>query len=154
LEPSSGAPSQSEIAEPSPALLRYFRFKRSIDVFVSLALMPLWLPPMAVAAALARLDVGSPILFWQQRLGRPGRSFLLQQTRSLRPPFDWRSQPLPDEQRLSWIGRLLRASRLDELPQLLNVLVGDMSLIGPRPLLPQDQPADPSLRLRIRPGIT
>ena len=63
-------------------------------------------------------------------------------------------QPVPEDQRLSLIGRLVRKLRLDELPQLFNVLVGDMSLIGPRPLLPHDQPTNPTVRLSVRPGIT
>jgi lipopolysaccharide/colanic/teichoic acid biosynthesis glycosyltransferase len=94
------------------------------------------------------------VFYWQQRIGMMGRNFLLHKFRTLKPSFDWRGLPIPDSERLSWIGNLLRKCRLDELPQLLNVLVGDMSLIGPRPLLPRDQPADPSLRLMVRPGIT
>ena len=72
----------------------------------------------------------------------------------MRPPFNWRGEPIPPSQRLSRIGHLLRDTSLDELPQLLNVLVGDMSLIGPRPLLPEDQPANAAVRLIVRPGIT
>jgi lipopolysaccharide/colanic/teichoic acid biosynthesis glycosyltransferase len=113
-------------------------------------LSPVWL----VVAILALVDVGSPILFWQQRMGVGGHSFMLHKVRTLRPPFDWRGQPVQEVQRLSWIGLLLRKMRLDELPQLLNVIVGDMSLIGPRPLLPRDQPPNPTLRLSVRPGIT
>ena len=72
----------------------------------------------------------------------------------MRPPVNWRGEPIPASQRLSRIGHLLRDTSLDELPQLLNVLVGDMSLIGPRPLLPEDQPANAAVRLIVRPGIT
>src|SRR5262249_58963837 len=110
---------------------------------------PIWI----LVALLAFLDVGSPILFWQQRTGLNGCSFLLYKIRTLRPPFDWRGQAVRPEQRLSWIGRLLRETRLDEMPQLINVLVGDMSLVGPRPLLPQDQPSSVSRRLLVRPRI-
>jgi lipopolysaccharide/colanic/teichoic acid biosynthesis glycosyltransferase len=78
----------------------------------------------------------------------------LYKLRTLRPPFDRRGQKIPEQRRVSWIGRLLRQTRIDELPQLLNVLVGDMALIGPRPLLPRDQPPKPNLRLAVRPGIT
>jgi lipopolysaccharide/colanic/teichoic acid biosynthesis glycosyltransferase len=99
-------------------------------------------------------DVGSPVLFWQQRLGLGGQSFLLYKFRTLRPPFNDRGVEISTDRRLSWVGRLLRDTGLDELPQLLNVLVGDMSLIGPRPLLPEDQPSNCNGRLLVRPGIT
>ena len=135
-------------------LPRYFQVKRVIDFIAAALLIILLLPLLIVVTGLVYLDVGSPVLFWQQRLGLGGRAFLLQKFRTLRPPFDWSGQPIPAEERLSWIGTLLRNLRLDELPQLLNVLVGDMSLIGPRPLLPHDQPTNPSIRLMVRPGIT
>jgi lipopolysaccharide/colanic/teichoic acid biosynthesis glycosyltransferase len=142
--------------EPSDevTLPSYFRLKPVIDVLVSLLLIIALVPVWILAATLVFIDVGSPILFWQQRTGLNGRDFLLHKFRTLQPPYDWRGQKVPDEQRLSWIGQLLRKIRLDELPQLLNVLVGDMSLIGPRPLLPQDQPTTPTVRLMVRPGIT
>jgi lipopolysaccharide/colanic/teichoic acid biosynthesis glycosyltransferase len=132
----------------------YFRVKRVVDFAVALLLIVALLPLWIVVMSLAFLDVGSPILFWQQRIGRNGSTFLLHKVRTLRPPFDWDGRPVPEEERLSWIGRVLRQTRLDELPQLLNVLVGDMSLIGPRPLLPRDQPNAPRARLSVRPGIT
>ena len=136
------------------ALPGYFRVKRFIDLFAALMMIVVFSPIWILVVLLAFLDVGSPILFWQQRTGLNGCSFLLYKIRTLRPPFDWRGQAVRLEQRLSWIGRLLRETRLDEMPQLINVLVGDMSLIGPRPLLPQDQPPAPSVRLMVRPGIT
>ena len=82
------------------------------------------------------------------------RRFTSYKLRTLRPPFDQLGEPIPQEKRVSWVGTLLRRLRLDELPQLFNVLVGDMSLIGPRPLLPHDQPANATVRLMVRPGIT
>ena len=112
-------------------------------------------PLLAIAATLALLDVGAPVLFWQQRIGQGSRRFMLQKFRTLPPPFDWRGQPVSEERnQLSAIGTCLRRTRVDELPQLLNVLVGDMALIGPRPLLPEDQPTNPATRLMVRPGIT
>jgi lipopolysaccharide/colanic/teichoic acid biosynthesis glycosyltransferase len=98
--------------------------------------------------------IGSPVVFWQKRVGQNGRNFLLYKFRTLRSPFDRQGNPASDDDRICIIGQLLRATRIDELPQLLNVLAGEMSLIGPRPLLPCDQPKNPSCRLLVRPGIT
>jgi lipopolysaccharide/colanic/teichoic acid biosynthesis glycosyltransferase len=135
---------------PSP----YFRWKRIIDAGTA-GILILWLLPLLVIGAIVVvLDVGSPVLFWQQRVGQYGRELQIYKLRTLRPAFDRRGQKIPEERRVSWIGRLLRQTRIDELPQLLNVLVGDMSLIGPRPLLPQDQPPNSAARLTVRPGIT
>jgi lipopolysaccharide/colanic/teichoic acid biosynthesis glycosyltransferase len=133
---------------------RYFRWKRLLEMLLAslmiLASMPLWL----AGGALALLDVGAPVMFWQRRIGKAGHPFQLYKIRTLRFPVDRAGRFLSDQERVSWIGRLLRQTRIDELPQLLSVLIGDMALIGPRPLLPQDQPADPSVRLMVRPGIT
>jgi lipopolysaccharide/colanic/teichoic acid biosynthesis glycosyltransferase len=110
-------------------------------------------PLFVVAGVLVLLDVGSPILFWQEREGWNGRSFLLYKFRTLGIPFDAAGN-LTFARRPDVIGRFLRASHLDELPQLLSVLIGDMSLIGPRPLLPEDQPSNRDIRLSVRPGMT
>ena len=133
---------------------RYFQVKRYFDFCLSLVLIIVLLPMLLVAATVVLLDVGSPVFFWQRRIGMNGRSFQIHKFRTLKPSFDWRGRPIPETERISWIGTLLRKVRLDELPQLLNVLVGDMSLIGPRPLLPHDQPPNSTLRLMVRPGIT
>jgi lipopolysaccharide/colanic/teichoic acid biosynthesis glycosyltransferase len=143
-----------ESSAPELALPAYFRFKRLIDFTSAMAMIILFLPLVFFVALLALLDVGFPVLFWQQRIGQAGHAFLIYKIRTLRPPFDGRGHPVPESQRISWIGTFLRKTRLDELPQLLNVLVGDMSLIGPRPLLPQDQPQNLDVRLMVRPGIT
>jgi lipopolysaccharide/colanic/teichoic acid biosynthesis glycosyltransferase len=132
----------------------YHRFKRLFDGVAALILILWLLPLLVIAAVLVFFDVGSPVLFWQQRAGQGGRELQLYKLRTLSASFDRRGQRIPEQQRVSWIGRLLRQTRIDELPQLLNVLVGDMSLIGPRPLLPRDQPPRPTLRLAVRPGIT
>jgi lipopolysaccharide/colanic/teichoic acid biosynthesis glycosyltransferase len=139
---------------PVVSLASYFRFKRFVDFVVAIAAIIVLSPLFLTACLLVMLDVGSPVLFWQQRTGQGGISFPLYKFRTLRPPFDWHGEPVPEDQRLSWIGHFLRKTRLDELPQLFNVLVGDMSLIGPRPLLPHDQPMNPATRLSVRPGIT
>ena len=132
------------IAENTDNLIpsAYFRYKPAIDFCAALMLLVVLIPMLLTVGAIVLLDVGSPVLFWQQRLGLHGRGFLLYKFRTLRPPFSGRGQEIPSDRRLSWVGHLLRDTGLDELPQLLNVLVGDMSLIGPRPLLPEDQPAN------------
>jgi lipopolysaccharide/colanic/teichoic acid biosynthesis glycosyltransferase len=140
--------------EPSFALPPFFRLKRFIDIFGSLALIVLFSPILIVAGMLVLLDVGPPVFFWQERMGWKGRSFLIYKFRTLRAPFDSAGNPTLAGRRPSAIGRFLRTTRTDELPQLLNVLLGDMSLIGPRPLLPEDQPSNVAIRLSVRPGIT
>lgn len=132
----------------------YFDIKRVIDVLAAVLLLALLALPSIIVAVLILTDVGSPVLFWQERVGRNGRRFLLYKFRTYRAPFNWRGESVSEEERLSRIGRFIRKTRLDEIPQLLNILVGDMSLIGPRPLLPRDQPKDPTIRLLVRPGIT
>lgn len=128
--------------------------KRFIDIAGSLSLMVLLLPLFAIATVLVWIDVGSPVLFWQERTGWKGRPFLIYKYRTLRAPFDSKGRAALADRQPSAIGRFLRATRIDELPQLINVLFGDMSLVGPRPLLPEDQPSSSALRLSVRPGIT
>jgi lipopolysaccharide/colanic/teichoic acid biosynthesis glycosyltransferase len=143
-----------ENAAPRISVPRYLRARRVFDFFAAAIAMVLMFPLILCVAGLVLLDVGSPVLFWQQRLGRGGRPFLVYKFRTLQAPFDQNGWPMPEHRRQSAIGYLLRKTGLDELPQLLNVLVGDMSLIGPRPLLPHDQPPNPAVRLMVRPGIT
>jgi lipopolysaccharide/colanic/teichoic acid biosynthesis glycosyltransferase len=132
----------------------YFRWKPLIDVTVATALTIVLLPLFLGTALIVLIDVGSPVLFWQRRVGARGRWFLLYKFRTLSSPINRMGELVPSEERLSRIGRLLRETSLDELPQIFNVLVGDMSLIGPRPLLPIDQPEDARMRLMVAPGIT
>src|ERR1700687_21901 len=139
---------------PSFPMSPYFGNKRVLDFVFALALIIGLLPLFVCASALVLLDVGTPLLFWQRRLGQGGRAFQIFKFRTMQTPFDRLGDSLPENRRLSLIGHLLRKTGLDELPQLLNVVVGDMSLIGPRPLLPHDQPANPTTRLMVRPGIT
>jgi len=146
--------SEQKAAEPSIPLPSYLRLKRPLDVVGSVVLLLLLSPLLAVAAVLVFLDVGLPVLFWQERMGLNGRSFLIYKFRTLASPFDADGKPLVAGREPSAVGRLLRVTRIDELPQLLNVLFGDMSLIGPRPLLPEDQPENAAIRLLVRPGIS
>jgi lipopolysaccharide/colanic/teichoic acid biosynthesis glycosyltransferase len=140
--------------ETGPDRRPFLRLKRLIDVLGSLALIILLFPLFATATLLVLFDVGSPVLFWQERTGRRGLPFLIYKYRTLRAPFDAKGRPALGDRQPSMIGRYLRATRIDELPQLINVLFGDMSLVGPRPLLPEDQPSNTALRLSVRPGIT
>ncbi len=124
---------------------------------VSTALLVVLLPVLAVAALAVWLELGPPILFRQERPGLGGRPFRLLKVRTMRTSVDSLGEPLPDSQRLTRLGRLLRATSLDEIPSLWWVLRGEMSLVGPRPLLMQYLPLynrEQGRRHHVRPGIT
>lgn len=137
-----------------PANAGYFRFKRALDAVVATILLILLAPIALVIGIVTSRDVGAPVIFWQRRIGKGGREFVLFKFRTYRAPYTRNGEPLPSEARLSKTGNAIRSTRLDEIPQLFNILRGDMTLIGPRPLLPIDQPEDPTLRLLVRPGVT
>jgi lipopolysaccharide/colanic/teichoic acid biosynthesis glycosyltransferase/glycosyltransferase involved in cell wall biosynthesis len=150
---------QTSIPAPTKELLGqaaqgYFRFRRIVDLVVSATALVVLTPLFAVIAFAVLLDVGSPTMFRQIRPGRFMRPFTLYKFRTMRPAYDDKGVILLDRERTSVIGRLLRRTRLDELPQLYNVLVGNMSLIGPRPLLPRDLPEQIGERASVRPGLT
>jgi lipopolysaccharide/colanic/teichoic acid biosynthesis glycosyltransferase len=131
--------------------------KRLVDVAGATLLMLLLLPVIVLAAIVVRLGIGSPILFTQQRAGLNGRIFTLYKFRTMTNERDTDGELLPDEKRLNRIGSFLRASSMDELPELVNVLKGEMSLVGPRPLLPQYLPLYNEHQARrhlVRPGLT
>lgn len=109
--------------------------KRALDVTVASTTLLATAPIMAGVALAVRLGIGSPILFAQRRPGLYGRPFMIYKFRTMTDARDATGRPLPDDVRLTRLGRFLRATSLDELPELLNVLRGDMSLVGPRPLL-------------------
>jgi sugar transferase EpsL len=114
----------------------YCRFgKRFLDLALTVPALLLLSPVMAVVALLVRLNFGSPVLFRHQRPGIGGRPFILLKFRTMTDARDANGELLPDEQRITQFGQTLRHTSLDELPELINVLAGDMSLIGPRPLL-------------------
>ncbi|WP_257558098.1 sugar transferase [Sphingobium sp. CFD-2] len=131
--------------------------KRLFDITVAAIALLLLSPVLAVLAILVRLDLGSPILFRQTRPGRDTKPFRMIKFRTMRDAHDAEGQPLGDAERLTRFGRFLRATSLDELPELWNVLKGDMSLVGPRPLLMEYLPRYSMAQLRrheLRPGIT
>ena len=131
--------------------------KRLIDLLVSAIALILLAPLMAAVAVLLWLTMGSPILFRQARAGYQGSPFTLFKFTTMRSARDAQGRLLPDKDRLTKMGVLLRRFSLDELPQLWNVLIGDMSLVGPRPLLvdylPRYSP-EQARRHEVKPGIT
>ncbi len=132
-------------------------FKRLFDLVISLLMLILLSPVMLVIAILVRTRLGKPVLFSQERPGRHGRLFRLYKFRTMRDLFDAEGKTLPDEERLTPFGRFLRASSLDELPELFNVMKGEMSLVGPRPLLVaylDRYTAEQARRHEVLPGIT
>jgi lipopolysaccharide/colanic/teichoic acid biosynthesis glycosyltransferase len=133
------------------------RVKRAFDLVAALVLLVVLAPVILVVALLVRIGLGTPVLFRQERPGLHARPFLLCKFRSMTDARGPDGRLLPDAERLTRFGRVLRASSLDELPSLLNVIAGDMSLVGPRPLLMQYVPLYDAFQARrheVRPGIT
>lgn len=131
--------------------------KRLFDFIVSLIALLILSPIIAVTALLIRMKIGSPVLFTQQRPGLNGRVFLVYKFRSMTDERDEIGELLPDDVRLTSFGKIIRKLSLDELPQLVNVLKGDMSFVGPRPLLVEYLPLYNERQARrheARPGIT
>lgn len=131
--------------------------KRLFDFTVALIALLLLLPVIVVVAIVIFLKLGSPILFTQKRPGMNSKIFKMIKFRTMLDAVDKNGQQLPDEDRLTPFGLLLRSTSLDELPGLLNVLKGDMSLVGPRPLLVEYLPlynSYESQRHDVRPGVT
>ena len=142
---------------PAPDSFYVRHGKRLLDVALALPLLALALPLLAGAAALAAAQNGGRVLFRQLRPGWHGRLFTLYKIQTMTDGRDATGQLLPDAQRLPALGRWLRATSLDELPQLWNVLRGDLSLVGPRPLLPEYLPLYSAAQARrhdVRPGLT
>jgi lipopolysaccharide/colanic/teichoic acid biosynthesis glycosyltransferase len=147
-------PTQNLSVDPALTRSPYWTVKRALDIAASSVALILLMPIMLVVSALVALDVGRPVIFWQQRPGRGGRLFKLYKFRTMASAHNDEGWPVPEADRLSAIGRLLRRTRADELPQLYNILMGEMSFTGPRPLLPVDQPDCDRSRLLVRPGLT
>ena len=136
-----------------PSSGRRLRYpKRLFDLFAATLLLVVTGPLLAALIPLIALDVGLPVVFWQHRPGRFGRHFKLYKFRTMRAPHDAYGNRIPDKHRVSKIGTLVRLSRLDELPQLYNIIVGEMSFVGPRPLLVTDHEPGTQSRLLVRPG--
>ena len=131
--------------------------KRPMDCFLATLCLLIFSPLMLILAALVRIFLGAPVLFEQERPGKDGKVFKLYKFRTMTDKRDEDGQLLADELRLTAFGKMLRSSSLDELPELFNIIKGEMSLIGPRPLLVQYLPLynqEQARRHEVRPGLT
>jgi lipopolysaccharide/colanic/teichoic acid biosynthesis glycosyltransferase len=131
--------------------------KRALDIAAALAGLVVLSPLLLVLWVLVRRKLGSPAIFRQERPGKGGRLFVLRKFRTMTDERDENGAPLPDAERLTPFGAWLRSSSLDELPELVNILRGDMSVIGPRPLLARYLPRYSPVQARrheVRPGLT
>ncbi len=131
--------------------------KRAFDLILVVPALIVLAPVMAILALWIRINMGSPVLFTQERAGKDGKPFRLYKFRSMTNARDAQGNLLPDEQRLTPFGKFLRSTSLDELPQLFNVLRGELSLVGPRPLLMKyidRYTSEQRRRLDVLPGIT
>lgn len=113
------------------------RIKRVFDILISVLALICSSPILIVVAILVRINLGSPIFFIQERIGKNNKPFKMIKFRTMKDAKDKNGNDLPDFERVTKLGKFLRAISLDEVPELLNILKGDMSLVGPRPLLPQ-----------------
>jgi sugar transferase EpsL len=140
-----------------PGALPTGRAKRLIDLAAACAVLVGLAPAMAAVSALVATRLGRPVIFRQQRPGIGGRPFVMYKFRTMLEAYDEHGRPLPDEERLTPLGRFLRATSLDELPTFVNVLRGEMSLVGPRPLMMgylDIYTPEQFRRLEVLPGIT
>lgn len=131
--------------------------KRAFDILVAFCALAILWPVLLVVAILVRVFLGSPVLFRQERPGLNGEVFTLLKFRTMVDAYGADGRQLPDRERLTRFGRFLRSTSLDELPELWNVLVGEMSLVGPRPLLVrylERYSSRQSRRHEVRPGLT
>jgi lipopolysaccharide/colanic/teichoic acid biosynthesis glycosyltransferase len=131
--------------------------KRFLDIIIASIALILLLPLYALVAYKVKKNLGSPVLFRQVRPGLHGRPFEMIKFRTMKDAIDANGQPLPDSERLTPFGRMLRSSSLDEMPELWNVIKGDMSIVGPRPLLMEYLPLyneEQAKRHQVRPGMT
>ncbi|TCM64373.1 lipopolysaccharide/colanic/teichoic acid biosynthesis glycosyltransferase [Acinetobacter calcoaceticus] len=131
--------------------------KRLVDICISLTALILLSPIFIWVALKVRKNLGAPIFFYQERPGKNGQLFKMIKFRSMKDAVDAQGNPLPDEQRMTPFGLKLRSTSLDEMPQLINVLKGDMSVVGPRPMLKEFvelYSPEQARRLEVRPGMT
>ena len=131
--------------------------KRTIDIVCSGLGLIILSPILLITAILIRIKLGSPIFFTQDRVGKDGKVFKMIKFRTMLDAVDKWGEPLPDEERLTTFGKILRSTSIDELPELINVFKGDMSLVGPRPLLVEYKELYSTEQFRrheVRPGIT
>lgn len=131
--------------------------KRLFDLAFVLLTLPFWLTGLAVVALLVRWKLGSPVLFTQPRVGQHGRVFRLRKFRTMTDARDAEGRLLPDAQRITALGRFLRGTSLDEFASVINVIRGDMSIVGPRPLLVEYLPLYTPRQARrheVPPGVT
>lgn len=132
-------------------------FKRFFDIALSTCALFVLSPVLLMTAVLVRIKLGSPVIFCQERPGKDGEIFKLYKFRSMTDERDEDGELLPDQVRLTKFGKLLRSTSLDELPELWNILKGDMSIVGPRPLLVKYLPLyneEQRHRHDVRPGLT
>mgnify|MGYP000778186346 FL=1 len=131
--------------------------KRILDLILSLMALILLMPLMIIIGILVRINLGSPIIFKQKRPGKNEKTFTLYKFRTMTDKRDIDGNLLPDEYRLTKFGKFLRSTSLDELPELINIIKGDMAIVGPRPLLVEYLPyytEEEKHRHDVRPGLT